>query len=101
MLQIVGSASLLAHHLFHLHSLLASSSTPQQRSRLSQAFDDCRAFLRDVEEYLLAELSTQFSTCLLLDVDGQNWEDPKCFYEDERCSYAVQTWALHLQVWMG
>ena len=97
-LQIFGSASFLSHHLFHLQALLSPSSTSQQRNRIDRTFEDCRKFLRDLEEYLLNDVASQFSTCILLDIEGQNWQDAKAFYEDERCSYAVQMWALHLQV---
>ncbi|KAK3709538.1 hypothetical protein QZH41_018988 [Actinostola sp. cb2023] len=37
------------------------------------------------------------ATVILQDADSHNWEDQRPFYEDERCSFSVQMWNLHIQ----
>ncbi|KAJ8028852.1 hypothetical protein HOLleu_28094 [Holothuria leucospilota] len=34
---------------------------------------------------------------ILQDAESQNWSDQKPFFEDERCSFSVQMWNLHME----
>jgi hypothetical protein len=77
---------------------LSPSSSAQQRLSFTKILKQFSDFLEHLEEYLMQGFLSQLSTSILLDVDGQNWEDTKAFFEGERCSYAVQMWSFHLQV---
>uniref|UniRef100_A0A8C6WXI5 KIAA0825 n=1 Tax=Neogobius melanostomus TaxID=47308 RepID=A0A8C6WXI5_9GOBI len=55
---------------------------------------------QDVAETLKEQLTTYCiqvcSTCLLQDAESHQWDDPKPFYEGERCSFSVQMWYYFL-----
>ncbi|XP_051279687.1 uncharacterized protein KIAA0825 homolog isoform X1 [Dicentrarchus labrax] len=81
----------------HYHARLKDSNTTAAKVPLTllpiQKYQDTVVALR---HQLTSYCMQVCSTCILQDAESHYWDDPKPFYEGERCSFSVQMWFYFL-----
>ncbi|XP_078589088.1 uncharacterized protein KIAA0825 homolog isoform X2 [Branchiostoma floridae x Branchiostoma japonicum] len=89
----LASAAFLRNQVFHFNSLLV---TKGERGPLHPSYQSVRDFVDSLEQQVIGYHTNVIATSVLQDSDSHYWEDPRAFYEGERCSFAVQMWSYHL-----
>nr|XP_057927899.1 uncharacterized protein KIAA0825 homolog isoform X2 [Doryrhamphus excisus] len=94
---LLATSIYVLQRLEHYHARLNDSTATLAKVHLS---------LLPVQKYqetveALKEQLTSYSvqvclTCILQDAESHHWNDPKPFYEGERCSFSVQMWFYFL-----
>ncbi|XP_041373481.1 uncharacterized protein KIAA0825-like [Gigantopelta aegis] len=91
----LSSVVYIRNHLVHYEKLLFQEEGGKRPFAIlhKQSVELIDAFTKQI-----VELHKQLvSTSVLHDAEGNNWADPKDFYEDERCSFTIQMWNYHLR----
>ncbi|KAI8507921.1 hypothetical protein Bbelb_141610 [Branchiostoma belcheri] len=89
----LASAAFIRNQVFHFNSLLANKG---ERGPLHPAYQSVRDFADSLSQQVIGYHANVIATSVLQDTDSHNWQDPRAFYEGERCSFAVQMWGYHL-----
>eukprot|EP00058_Branchiostoma_floridae_P020941 XP_002606431.1 hypothetical protein BRAFLDRAFT_67683 [Branchiostoma floridae] len=89
----LASAGFLRNQVFHFNSVLV---TKGERGPLHPSYQSVRDFVDSLEEQVIGYHTNVIATSVLQDSDSHYWQDPRAFYEGERCSFAVQMWSYHL-----
>ncbi|KAI8506283.1 hypothetical protein Bbelb_157100 [Branchiostoma belcheri] len=89
----LASAAFIRNQVFHFNSLLANKG---ERGPLHPAYQSVRDFADSLSQQVIGYHANVIATSVLQDTDSHNWQDPRAFYEGERCSFAVQMWSYHL-----
>lgn len=85
------------HRLEHYHTRLKDSNTTAAKVPLTLLpIQKCQDVAESVREQLTSYCIQVCSTCLLQDAESHYWDDPKPFFEGERCSFSVQMWYYFL-----
>ncbi|XP_040010197.1 uncharacterized protein KIAA0825 homolog isoform X2 [Xiphias gladius] len=85
--------------LEHYHARLKHSNTTEAAAKVPltllpiQKYQDTVDALKD---QLTSYCIQVCSACILQDAESHHWDDPKPFYEGERCSFSVQMWFYFL-----
>ncbi|XP_078658860.1 uncharacterized protein KIAA0825 homolog [Branchiostoma floridae x Branchiostoma belcheri] len=94
----LASAAFIRNQVFHFNSLLANRERVLWcgRGPLHPAYQSVRDFADSLSQQVIGYHANVIATSVLQDTDSHNWQDPRAFYEGERCSFAVQMWGYHL-----
>ncbi|XP_077989085.1 uncharacterized protein KIAA0825-like [Glandiceps talaboti] len=89
----LSTASFIRCHLGYYEKVLGEESrhvlTINQKL-FSDLVDLISRNLMEYQNHIIA-------TVVLQDAESHNWADQRAFYEDERCSFAIQMWNYHMR----
>uniref|UniRef100_A0A8C6WXP7 KIAA0825 n=2 Tax=Neogobius melanostomus TaxID=47308 RepID=A0A8C6WXP7_9GOBI len=93
---LVATVIYLHQELQHYHTKLKDSNTVAKVPLTLLPIQKCQDVAETLKEQLTTYCIQVCSTCLLQDAESHQWDDPKPFYEGERCSFSVQMWYYFL-----
>ncbi|KAF3695913.1 putative protein KIAA0825 [Channa argus] len=103
---LLATSVYVRQRLEHYHARLKDSNAYAPKVPLTlmpiQKYQETEEALKD---QLTSYCFQVCSTCILQDAESHHWDDPKPFYEGERCSFSVQMWfyflcGLRSDLWM-
>ncbi|XP_038077864.1 uncharacterized protein KIAA0825 homolog [Patiria miniata] len=91
--KLLSIASFATSHLTYYGDVLGDDESRHSLGTVKKQYSELVTSLKgqilDYQDHVI-------STIVLQDAESHHWGDQRPFYEDERCSFSVQMWHLHL-----
>ncbi|XP_071794949.1 uncharacterized protein KIAA0825-like [Asterias amurensis] len=91
--KLLSIASFASSHLAYYESALNDEESRYFLNSVKTQYMELTTTLKDL---IVTYQNNIVSTVILQDAESHHWRDQRPFYEDERCSFSIQMWHLHL-----
>ncbi|XP_072039012.1 uncharacterized protein KIAA0825-like [Amphiura filiformis] len=92
--KMLSAAVFCTSYLTHIKSILTDDDT---RRSLSGVHKQLTEFSNAIVDITKNYHSGVISSSILHDAESNNWADQRAFFEDERVSFSIQMWNLHMK----
>jgi hypothetical protein len=93
-LAVMGGLALVRNKLWQYNEFLQVYEKPRA---FKDAYLDVCQLLESLTEQVLEYTKATMATAVLQDPAGNDWDNPRSFYEGEKVAHCVQAWWYHLQ----
>ncbi|XP_022099674.1 uncharacterized protein KIAA0825 homolog [Acanthaster planci] len=91
--KLLSIASFAGSHLTYYGDMLGDDESKYSLGTVKKQYTE---LIATVKAEILDYQHHVISTIILQDAESHHWSDQRPFFEDERCSFSVQMWHLHL-----